>query len=120
MPSRGVYLSIVPFSVVQRPPPDTWNGQIVGYLIQYRQLHLANFQEESVPFDRNAIHLQNLVVQKHYEVQVLAFNVIGQGPASTPATIYVGEAGKANTDNTLNITVKMGLIEYCSVCKRSG
>ncbi|XP_041363510.1 protein sidekick-like isoform X2 [Gigantopelta aegis] len=88
----------------EQPPQDSWNGQIVGYLVQYRQLHLAEFQEESVSFDHNSIGLQNLVVKKHYEVQVLAFNVIGQGPTSTPATIYVGEA--APTDAPSRVQAK--------------
>ncbi|XP_067672270.1 protein sidekick-2-like isoform X1 [Haliotis asinina] len=76
----------------EQPERNTWNGQIVGYNIQYRQLQLPDYQEESVPFEQNSILLQNLIVSMHYEVRVLAFNGIGQGPPSTPATIYVGEA----------------------------
>ncbi|XP_071105902.1 protein sidekick-2-like isoform X1 [Haliotis cracherodii] len=76
----------------EQPERNTWNGQIVGYNIQYRQLQLPDYQEESVPFEQNSILLQNLIVSMHYEVRILAFNGIGQGPPSTPATIYVGEA----------------------------
>ena len=45
-------------------------------------------------FGTNSVRLSGLVISQTYEVQVLAVNAKGRGPSSTPATIYVGEAGE--------------------------
>ncbi|XP_070184420.1 protein sidekick-2-like [Littorina saxatilis] len=76
----------------QTPAEDTWNGQLLSYVVQFRQVQQQDFQEEPVEFDTNSVLLPNLVISQTYEVQVLAMNIKGRGPPSTPATIYVGEA----------------------------
>ena len=45
-------------------------------------------------FGTGTLLLSGLVISQTYEVQVLAVNGKGRGPPSTPATIYVGEAGE--------------------------
>lgn len=37
--------------------------------------------------------LNGLVKYVNYEVKIIAFNSIGEGPASTITSVYVGEAG---------------------------
>ncbi|KAK7506394.1 hypothetical protein BaRGS_00002506 [Batillaria attramentaria] len=80
--------------VFMRPAEDTWNGLLLSYVVQYRQIQQRDFQEEIVQFGTETVLLSNLVISQTYEVQVLAVNAKGRGPPSTPATIYVGEAGK--------------------------
>ena len=43
---------------------------------------------------QSQIVLRNLIKFKNYEFIVTAYNSIGNGPASTPVTVYVGEAGR--------------------------
>ncbi|KAL8567567.1 hypothetical protein ACOMHN_054381 [Nucella lapillus] len=76
----------------QQPAEATWNGVLVSYVVQYRQVQQRDFQEESVPFPTPSLLLSSLALSQTYEVQVLAVNARGRGPPSTPATIYVGEA----------------------------
>lgn len=63
-------------------------------MVQFRQVQQQDFQEESVEFGTGTLLLSGLVISQTYEVQVLAVNGKGRGPPSTPATIYVGEAGE--------------------------
>jgi hypothetical protein len=78
----------------QSPAENTWNGPLVSYAVQYRQVQQQDWQEETVEFVQNQLLITNLAISQTYEVQVLAVNDKGRGPPSTPATIYVGEAGK--------------------------
>ncbi|XP_076440901.1 protein sidekick-like isoform X2 [Babylonia areolata] len=76
----------------EQPAEDTWNGLLINYVVQYRQVQQQDFQEESVEFGTSFLLLSGLAISQTYEVQVIAVNGKGRGPPSTPATIYVGEA----------------------------
>ena len=56
-------------------------------------MELTNYQEEDVPVEHVEKVLDQLIKYKNYEFLVTAYNSIGSGPASTPVTVYVGEAG---------------------------
>ena len=73
--------------------------------MQFRQVQQQDFQEESLQFGTNTLLLSGLVISETYEVQVLAVNGKGRGPPSTPATIYVGEAGEKQAQDYISTTV---------------
>ena len=52
--------------------------------------------------DQSQKVLDSLIKFKNYEFIVTAYNSIGNGPASTPVTVYVGEAGTLKVQN-LNV-----------------
>lgn len=79
--------------VFQQPLPNTWNGDLLGYVLMYRQAENTNYMEVEIPVDSTEKVLQNLVKFVNYEFLVKAFNAIGSGPTSTPVTVFVGEAG---------------------------
>ena len=76
----------------EHPDPSTWNGAIRGYLVQYRKTDMTSYQEKSVPYSTHDYTLKDLVKYVNYEVKIIAFNSIGDGPASTITSVYVGEA----------------------------
>ena len=71
----------------------TWNGDLLGYILMYRQEGTDNFLEETIRFNTMEKELNQLVKYVNYEFIVKAFNSVGPGPASTPVPVYVGEAG---------------------------
>lgn len=81
-------------SFLQPPDPETWNGEPRGYYVLYRQADLPNFSEKKLNVTDQEAILDDLFQFVNYEVRVLAYNDKGRGPASTPANIYVGEAGE--------------------------
>ena len=46
-----------------------------------------------MPYSTHDYTLNHLVKYVNYEVKIIAFNSIGDGPASTITSVYVGEAG---------------------------
>lgn len=96
----------------ESPSEDTWNGLLLNYIIQYRQVQQQDFQDDRVQFGTNELLISNLAISQTYEVQVLAFNGKGQGPPSTPATIYVGEAAPtASPSNIQGVNKSASSIE---------
>jgi hypothetical protein len=59
----------------------------------YRQAENVNYMEVEIPVDSTDKTLPNLVKFVNYEFLLKAFNSVGKGPASTPVTVFVGEAG---------------------------
>ncbi|XP_078319648.1 protein sidekick-like isoform X2 [Crassostrea virginica] len=90
----------------QHPPPSTWNGDILGYIIQYRQQSMSSFQDKTVPYQTTWTVLDNLVKFTTYDIRVLAFNSMGDGPHSTPHSIYVGDAAPSAPPTNVRVTAK--------------
>ncbi|XP_053380573.1 protein sidekick-2-like [Mercenaria mercenaria] len=86
----------------EQPLPNTWNGDLLGYVLMYRQAENTNYMEVEIPVISTEKVLPNLVKFVNYEFLVKAFNAIGKGPASTPVTVFVGEA--APTAAPVNVT----------------
>ncbi|WAQ96469.1 SDK-like protein [Mya arenaria] len=77
----------------EQPLPSTWNGQLEGYFLLYRQVENTNYQELEID-DLNTIEVTLSDLQKfvNYEFLLKAFNKVGRGPPSTPVVVFVGEA----------------------------
>ncbi|XP_048761303.2 protein sidekick-2-like isoform X2 [Ostrea edulis] len=90
----------------QHPPPSTWNGDILGYIIQYRQQSMSSYQDKTVPYQTTWTLLENLVKFTTYDIRVSAFNSIGDGPHSAPHSIYVGDAAPSAPPLRVNVTAK--------------
>ncbi|KAK8382212.1 hypothetical protein O3P69_015266 [Scylla paramamosain] len=91
--------------------PDSWSGdaQTGGYRIKYRQMAdiptaFSLQQKELRDTLSRDIVLEDLQVDKNYEVLVVAFNAQGESPPSAPITVYVGEA--VPTGNPKNIVAE--------------
>ena len=94
--------------LLQAPPTDSWNGDLLGYQVWYNQLQSSHttrtrrtrdtesngYEPVTVTFPITQVELTNLVADVYYEFQVNAFNGKGHGPLSAPVDVYVGEAGK--------------------------
>lgn len=90
----------------QHPPPSTWNGNILGYIIQYRQQSMSSFQDKTVTYTTTSTVLDNLVKFTTYDIRIMAFNSIGDGPHSTPHSIYVGDAAPSAPPVGVRVTPK--------------
>ncbi|KAL4239205.1 Protein sidekick-2 [Mactra antiquata] len=76
----------------EQPLPHTLNGDLLGYTLMYKQVENSNYMEVQIPETSVEKVLQNLVKFVNYEFLVKAFNSVGDGPTSTPVTVFVGEA----------------------------
>ncbi|XP_078691032.1 protein sidekick-2-like isoform X2 [Branchiostoma floridae x Branchiostoma belcheri] len=76
------------------PPANTHNGAITGYRIQYRKLPTLDRFTTIMLDDPNVrqYELRSLEKFETYEIKVNAFNVMGQGPASSTVEITTGAA----------------------------
>lgn len=100
VPSDIVVLPITTTSVKITWKPlnaEKWNGDMKsgGYRIEYYQTvdfvsHLP--KEEIYNPEATETTLRDLVKDKTYNIVLRAFNSQGDGPASVPYTVYVGEA----------------------------
>ncbi|KAL5018087.1 hypothetical protein ScPMuIL_003809 [Solemya velum] len=93
----------------EQPNPLTWNGNIEGYRVQFRQTELASYQEVTVEYPDHTTILSELVKFVNYEIRIIAYNSEGEGPPSKLETVYVGEAAPTAppmtvTTETLNST----------------
>ena len=67
-----------------------WNGQIIGYVIQYTRVGLSDTMSENV--NSGTTHkISGLVAYVNYSVIVAAVNVNGTGPYSSPMIERSGE-----------------------------
>lgn len=80
----------------QPPPPEQWNGDILGYIIRYRLANYAtlvwNERNVSDGTKRNAL-LDHLITWREYEIQVAAYNHRGMGVFSKPIYVTTLEGG---------------------------
>ncbi|OWF40124.1 protein sidekick-like [Mizuhopecten yessoensis] len=79
----------------QQPPILTWNGVLLGYIIQYKQVDMNSYAETQVDYRQHTVTLDQLTKDVNYEIRIIAFNSMGNGPPSTPTIVYVGEAAPA-------------------------
>jgi len=69
-----------------------------GYIIEYREVTdfpsplNSSPQVELQGFTNGDVVLNELIIEKNYEIRVIPYNSQGFGPASLPVTVYVGEA----------------------------
>lgn len=75
----------------QQPPPESHNGQLVGYMVRYK---LAGYAEHTPWYTYNVTNpaqmsclLEDLIVWQNYQIQVAAYNEMGVGVYSS--SIYV-------------------------------
>ncbi|KAK3090478.1 hypothetical protein FSP39_012184 [Pinctada imbricata] len=90
----------------EQPDQSTWNGDILGYLVQYRKQGMIDFRDKSVLFPDHTTVLSSLDKYVEYEVQVLAFNSIGNGPHTVPMSVYVGVAAPSASPTITNASAK--------------
>uniref|UniRef100_A0A4W5RQS4 Sidekick cell adhesion molecule 2 n=1 Tax=Hucho hucho TaxID=62062 RepID=A0A4W5RQS4_9TELE len=99
----------------QPPSEEKINGILLGFRIRYRELLYdrlrsfsvrtanspsATWAELTSPYSvRNLsessltqYELDNLSKHKRYEIRMSVYNVVGEGPTSTPQEVFVGEA----------------------------
>ncbi|XP_018319090.1 protein sidekick isoform X2 [Agrilus planipennis] len=105
-PTKGVSgLKVVPITTtsveVYWEPIDEqfWSGDITGgYRVIFQPVSdfptalQATPKEEISGIKANRLVLNNLMQDRNYEIVVVPFNSQGEGPASPPVTVYVGEA----------------------------
>ncbi|XP_072043107.1 protein sidekick-2-like [Amphiura filiformis] len=77
----------------QKPPEDSWNGQLRGYVIRYKldgynQLHTEEVIDD---IDRTSVTLGDLITWTRYEIQVSAYNGAGVGAYSDPVRVRTNE-----------------------------
>lgn len=75
----------------QQPPPESHNGQLMGYMVRYK---LAGYAEHTPWYTYNVTNpaqmsclLEDLIVWQNYQIQVAAYNEMGVGAYSP--SIYV-------------------------------
>lgn len=106
-PSQGVIgLKVVPITTtsvrVQWNSLDKsfWNGDSItgGYRVLFQPISdfptalQATPKQEIMGISSDSIILSDLTQDRNYEIIVLPFNSQGNGPASPPVAVYVGEA----------------------------
>lgn len=78
------------------PHKSTWNSEVVGYRIHYREYPSnETWQMEEVPItvdhnEREEKVLSKLDSFRHYIIRMRMFNSEGEGPFSAPVFVYVG------------------------------
>uniref|UniRef100_A0A4W2C8V6 Uncharacterized protein n=1 Tax=Bos indicus x Bos taurus TaxID=30522 RepID=A0A4W2C8V6_BOBOX len=114
----------VPLTVLSLQPPrdESLNGLLQGYRIYYRELDLGLGSMEGAPGPHAGVHSgaslwipgnhtrpqvemkpSDLKKYRRYEVVLTAYNVIGEGPASAPVEVFVGEAAPAQAPQRVHV-----------------
>ncbi|KAF2903932.1 hypothetical protein ILUMI_02247 [Ignelater luminosus] len=106
-PSRGVVgLRVVPITTTSVEvywipvEEQSWSGDVAtgGYRVVFQPVSdfptalQATPKEEVMGINASKIVLNDLIQDRNYEIIVVPFNSQGEGPASPPVTVYVGEA----------------------------
>ncbi|KAJ8305579.1 hypothetical protein KUTeg_016124 [Tegillarca granosa] len=97
-----------------QPPVSTWNGDLLGYIVQHRKVDMVSFAEKPIRFPNQATILDNLTKFVNYEIRIIAYNSAGNSPHSTPTIIYVGEAAPAAPPKNLKINATSSTELYLS------
>uniref|UniRef100_A0A8C2RZL3 Sidekick cell adhesion molecule 1 n=1 Tax=Capra hircus TaxID=9925 RepID=A0A8C2RZL3_CAPHI len=99
----------------QPPRDESLNGLLQGYRIYYRELEYeaAPATESKMLKTPSALraeltgeprpHGGDLKKYRRYEVVLTAYNVVGEGPASTPVEVFVGEAAPAQAPQRVQV-----------------
>ncbi|KAL3268776.1 hypothetical protein HHI36_007876 [Cryptolaemus montrouzieri] len=106
-PSKGVTgVKVVPITTTSvkvfwlTVDNEYWSGDTKtgGYRVVFQPVSdyptalQATPKEEVMGTESSEIVLQDLLQDRNYEIVVIPFNSQGEGPASPPVTVYVGEA----------------------------
>ena len=70
-----------------------WNGETMGFKVFYKKISDANFTT-IIPKDSLTVHRSNIVgllEGLEYQVKMLAFNDVGEGPFSAIITTKLGK-----------------------------
>ncbi|KAG8446470.1 hypothetical protein GDO86_014070 [Hymenochirus boettgeri] len=80
----------------QAPIEDKINGILLGFRVRYRELAYDGVRSFTMQTINNPSakwsELTNLNKHKRYEIRVSMYNAAGEGPASIPQEVFVGEA----------------------------
>ncbi|XP_055266376.1 protein sidekick-1 isoform X2 [Moschus berezovskii] len=111
----------------QPPRDESLNGLLQGYRIYYRELEYeaapateskmpkmpsalraeltaqSSFKTVNSSSTETAYELTHLKKYRRYEVVLTAYNVIGEGPASAPVEVFVGEAAPAQAPQRVQV-----------------
>ena len=71
-------------------PPDSPNGIITQYQIQYRITGGGSFGDNQVTIDLT-FTVTGLMTDTRYNFRVRAFTIVGRGPPSNVVTAFVGK-----------------------------
>lgn len=92
----------------QPPPPEQWNGDILGYIIRYRLANYASLPwlEKNVSngHARNA-PLEHLITWREYEIQIAAYNHRGMGVFSKPLYVTTLEGIPSQAPHSVKVGV---------------
>jgi protein sidekick len=80
------------FTVDYQPPPEeTWNGHLMGYNIEYREVDSGLDWRSETLFnaDLTSMTVYSLQLFKTYEFRIRAFNSLGQSDWSPQTVIYL-------------------------------
>lgn len=99
-----MYICLLSLTVIklQAPPQDTWNGELLGYVVTWREavgnpnVNNENSTQALTASGWGATHalLVALKTHTHYDVKVQAYNTVGAGPPSITITAATLEGGK--------------------------
>lgn len=84
----------------QQPPPESHNGQLIGYIVRYK---LAGYAEHTPWYTHNVTNpaqmsclLEDLIVWQNYQIQVAAYNEMGVGVYSPSIFVRTKEGRPAS------------------------
>src|SRR5699024_2794265 len=84
----------------QQPPPESHNGQLMGYMVRYK---LAGYAEHTPWYTYNVTNpaqmsclLEDLIVWQNYQIQVAAYNEMGVGAYSPSLYVRTKEGRPAS------------------------
>ncbi|XP_040002524.1 protein sidekick-1-like [Xiphias gladius] len=112
----------------KRPSDDSINGVLTGYRLYYRELPVNNstFTEAEIQTTKNTtagaiitskstfktvssaslteFELTQLKKFKRYQIVMTSYNIIGEGPPSTPVEVSVGEAAPSVAPQSIRVS----------------
>ena len=77
---------------------DTWNGDLTGYLVEYREVNAnASWRSVSIYTPYSIMFIVDKLEFLHtYELRIRAVNALGMSPWSPVVVVYV-EMGRSRT-----------------------
>ena len=92
----------------QPPPPESHNGQLMGYMVRYK---LAGYAEHTSWYQLNVTNpaqlsylLDDLIVWQNYQIQIAAYNEMGVGQYSQAIYVRTKEGPPAAQVRDLSAT----------------
>ena len=85
----------------QPPPTDSRNGIIIGFKLFYKRKGSSNSGYTVYIHDALTYNATTLLKYTEYELQVLAFTKIGDGPNTSVLTTRTRQDGKTRVDKSV-------------------